>query len=145
MVNTWLNVIEAEKIYNSKYVGEFCINQTGNNWTDAPVAVFYQPVKVDPNHSNYIGIFLRDGRVYVTNAESTANIPIQAIESGGEIIYSRFRTDFVTSSDGLAFIDGGRDYARSSVDGRIIVAIFDGVIQVVDDPDFMFVASILAI
>lgn len=100
--------------YGGSFIGDFCIKYPNGNWSDEPVAIFYQP---NPNfelgHSHYYGIFVHKKAIHICNAESAFSEPITAaIASDGEVIFSRYRHDHVTSYDGSVFIDGGRDYIR---------------------------------
>jgi hypothetical protein len=115
----WLNIEKAEEHYpGSKYVGEFCIRQPGGSWSESPVAVFYQPnPNRDLGHTNYFGLIRRGSSVYIMNALSAAEEPFEGILYRDEVIYSRFRHDFRSSSDGRVFVDGGRDYLRWGGEG----------------------------
>jgi hypothetical protein len=86
----------------------------------------------DPSHSHYFGVYVsHDGHVYICNAESAFSDPILGVVAdSGEIVVSGYRHDYRTSSDGSAFIDGGRDYTRTNrkpieltmVDGELKVS-----------------------
>ncbi len=117
----------AEKHYNAKYIGDFCISDKNNQWTEQPIQIYYnENPKTELGHTHYFGLFTDDfHHVYITNAISITNEPIiGAIADNGEIIYSRYRHDYQTSQDGTVFIDGGRDYCRTNTD-KLINLIFD--------------------
>jgi hypothetical protein len=133
----WLNTVIIEHNYHAKYVGEFCLRNRDNSWSESPVAVFYQPdPDVSKGHTHYFGIFKRsDGVALITNASSAAEVDIQGIQYGDEIIYSRFRHDCRSDSTGSVFVDGGRDYLRwgGDMDHAKVVTlrIIDGELKVV--------------
>lgn len=152
-VKPWINVGESEysnvfdikkveEIRNAKYVGDFCIKTPNGNWSDMPVAVFYQETPPE-GYGHYFGLFTRNGSPLICDASSTVGIPIAAVQADdGEIIYSRFRHDFRTSRDGTVSIDGGRDYTK--VMGKfssLILTIEDGEVVVVEKPDLLFVTN----
>jgi hypothetical protein len=132
----WLNIEKVESKYNAKYVGEFCLRTKDGGWSDSPVAVFYQPnPDTSKGHSEYFGILSQMGTVYITNAISAAEVDIQGVQYGDEIIYSRFRHDFRSDSTGKVFVDGGRDYLRWGGDMEhakvVTLRIIDGELKVV--------------
>lgn len=109
-----INVENAEKHYKAEYVADLCVKLPSGNWSDEPVAVFYQPnPDRSKGHTHYFGLFLRDGAVMIMNAESAVEGIFYGSEADdGEIIFSRFRHDYRTSKDGSTMVDGGRDYGR---------------------------------
>lgn len=117
---TGLNIEACEKHYSAKFLGDFCIKNKDGNWANEPVAVFYQSKPPNPEYSNFLGLFQRNGLVYITDAQSAFDEPISVIKSNdGEIIYSSYRHDFKRSKDGSVFIDGGRDYTKCSNPTRL--------------------------
>ena len=63
--------------------------------------------------------------VMITNAESAFSEPITGIlTDDGEVIVSRYRHDFVLKEG--HFIDGGRDYTRSSGGKFVDVTVKNG-------------------
>lgn len=138
---TGINIERAEQIYEAKYVGEFAVQVSGGSWTEQPRAVFYQPNPKDPAHSNYFALHLRDQHVYITDARSVAATPIMGILCpDGEIIYSRYRHDFVQHESGI-FIDGGRDYGKRNGGKAVWLAVIEDQLKVItdDEADQMFV------
>jgi hypothetical protein len=137
--NEWLNVEEAEKIYNAKFVGEFCLKNTQGGWANFPVSVFYQEEPPEPEFSNYFGLYycpIREG-VMITDAKVVAEKSFAGVvlKNGVDIIYSRYRHDYVTGSEG-EMIDGGRDYLRCRVPPpayNVSLQIIDGEIEVIND------------
>jgi hypothetical protein len=122
----------VEQMYNAKYIGAWAVKTKDGGWSLHPVEVFYQPVLKDPSHSHYFGVYVsHDGHVYICNAESAFSDSILGVVAdSGEIVVSGYRHDYRTSSDGSAFIDGGRDYTRTNrkpieltmVDGELKVS-----------------------
>jgi len=98
-----------EEIYKAVYVCDSQI-KTKSGWSDNPVAVFYT-AQPHPEGSNYFGIFMRDKKPFICNAESALAPFVGAVKKNGDIVYSRFRHDYV-EFDGAYCIDGGRDYVR---------------------------------
>jgi len=129
-----INVDAVEARYNCTYIGDFCLKTVGGGWCEAPAAIFYQP---DPNrdlgHTNYMGVFERYGHIYLTCGDSAFSGPIiGVVADDGEIVYSRFRHDYRTSSDGSVFIDGGRDYVRRGLNDKTVqLEMVDGELRVV--------------
>lgn len=105
----------VEKAYGAKYMGFWCTKRNNGAWNETPVDVFYQPhADTEKGHSNYFGIYVQQGKPWITNAESAFSEPITgAICDDGEVIVSRYRHDYVEKKG--AMIDGGRDYIRSNM------------------------------
>jgi len=99
-----------------KFMGFHCLKKNDYEWQDFASPVFYQPVP-SVGHSHYFA-FIKGAygdKVSIVNGESAFCEPIDGLEAdNGEVIYSRFRHDYVTSQDGSVSIDGGRDYTRTS-------------------------------
>jgi hypothetical protein len=61
------------------------------------------------------------------------------VADNGEVIYSRYRHDFVYSTDRSVFVDGGRDYVKSSMHGRRVTIALHGPDLIIEefqaDPD----------
>jgi hypothetical protein len=119
-----IQVMEAH--YSAKFVGDFCVQLKGGGWSDFPIAIFYQPTpKFELGHSHYFGLFVDEtGNLLITNGDSAFDDPITGVVAdNGEVIFSRYRHDFTTSSDGSVWIDGGRDYCRSNTSTNIFVKL----------------------
>lgn len=116
---------KIEKDYNAKYMGYWCTKHSSGWWNSDPVDVFYQPnPDFEKGHSHYFGMFTRNGKVYITNAESAFKDPIVGILSDeGEVLVSRYRHDHIAR--GGVMVDGGRDYMKRSVKGEVINVIID--------------------
>jgi hypothetical protein len=121
-------ITRAEAHYGAKYMGYWVTKKPDGQWNETPVDVFYQPnPDLSKGHSHYFGLFLnkRDGRPYITDAKFAFSETIVGIlTDNGEVIVSRYRHDFVQK--GGHFIDGGRDYTRSSGGKFVNVTVKDG-------------------
>lgn len=118
-VDSVIDIPYAESKYNAKYVGQLPLRMKDGSWqSDNCADIFYQ-ANPPNNYSNYLAIYKQYGDLYITSGETAASGTFNGIEAAdGEIIYSRFRHDYRTSTDGSTFIDGGRDYVRISLVGR---------------------------
>lgn len=107
-----INVIEEH--YNAKYVGDFCVKDRNDNFVPETVAIFWQETPPE-GYNEYFAIFVRNGKVMITDGSTAFDKPIiAAIANDGEIVYSRDRWDMRHSKDGSVFIDGGRDYVKTN-------------------------------
>lgn len=121
-----------EDAYGVKFIGDFCVKLANGDWTDFPVAIFYQ---ANPNrelgHSNYLGVHRTHWATsppawIVTNGESAFSEGIMGVVADdGEVIYSKYRHDYVTSVDGSVFIDGGRNYTKTSLTRKIVKLVIN--------------------
>lgn len=130
-----INVEIIENHYGGKFIGDFCIRTKNGGWSATPVAIFYQP---NPNrelgHTNYFGIFIdQNNTPLITAGDSAFSDGIVAkIANDGEIIYSRYVHDHVTSNDGSTWIDGGRSYTRTDTNGQLTRLIIQDDKLVID-------------
>jgi hypothetical protein len=116
-----------EEKYNAKYMGYWCTKRLdGKSWNERPVDVFYvENPDRSKGHTKYFGMFVQEGSVYITNAESAFTEPMTgAICEDGEVIVSRYRHDYIKK--GGAMIDGGRNYTRSNMCPLAKVTVKDG-------------------
>lgn len=133
-----IKIPAIEEHYGGKFIGDFCTKAPGGYWNEIPVAVFYQPnPDVSQGHTHYFGIFVQNGHLHITNAISVAEEPIAGIASDeGEVIFSRYRHDYTTSTDGSVFIDGGRDYVRCNNPDRLVqLQIIDDQVVILPKPE----------
>ena len=107
-----INIKKIEEKYNAKYIGDFALKTRDGGWSVTPAQVYWQPTPPVEGYSNYFAIFMRGESVYITSGQSVADVEIDAIKSGDEILYSRYRWDYRQTKDGKAAIDGGRDYTK---------------------------------
>lgn len=124
----WLTdegIKKVEHDYGAVYMGYWCTKHSAGWWNESPVDVFYQPnPDRSKGHTNYFGMFVRDGQLFITNAESAFSEPLMGVMcEDGEVLVSRYRHDCVIK-DG-AMVDGGRDYLRHSGD-KLIKVMVDG-------------------
>lgn len=116
------------KRYQASHVGTMCLKGRHGQWLDFTVEIFYvdKPDK-SKNHSNYLAVFYQDGRLMLTNGISAVSEEINAVMSeDGDIIYSSYRYDMAYAPDKITWIDGGRDYTRSSISPALKLKIKDG-------------------
>lgn len=117
----------VEQKYNAKFVGQFCLKTKDGSWANSPADVYWQAEPPVAGYSNYFALITQYGSVYITSGESAVVAPISAVESDGEIIYSRYRHDYRSTKDGIAIIDGGRDYTKRAGGGRdLTLKVVDG-------------------
>lgn len=114
----------VEKKYDATYVCETPIKDVNGNWVNFPCAIFYTE-EPHPDGSNYFALYdyaLPDGtsRLYICNGISAVTTITGVVADDGEIIYSRYRHDYRTSTDGSVFVDGGRDYLKCPLDAKTV-------------------------
>ena len=134
------NPSEVERQYNAKYLGEFTLKNTKGNWVNTPVAIFYTPQK-HPEGSNYFGLYINsvtgvpmitNGLSAVIDPETGEKVEYCGINVSGYVIYSAYRHDFQKLDN--AFIDGGRDYIKSSFDKLVAFTIEDNELVLKESP-----------
>lgn len=121
-----INIAKVEEKYGATYVGDFCIKTKTGSWSEEPLAIFYQPnPDVSKGHKSYFGLFVRGNNLFIADGTSAFSQPIVGIVApDGEVLYSRYCHDY--REKGGVMIDGGRDYVRRSVVGRLVHVIVDG-------------------
>jgi len=131
---------KVEAKYNAKWVGQLAMKTRDGNWTgDSCGDVYYQETPPVEGYSNYFALIIQGGATYITTGASAVEGIINGvIAKDGEIIYSRYRHDYRTSTDGSTFIDGGRDYVRGGATGQYInMKIVDGEFYQLEDSDLL--------
>ena len=138
---TWFKLIEptkVEKKYNVKFVCETPIRYK-NSWRDYSSLIFYG--EKHPQGSNYMALsvtFDIDGNfddIVITDGISATEGSFEGLIDGDEVYYSRFRHDYRVTPSGM-FIDGGRDYTRSSVvdpDKYVTLKIIRDKLEIVNE------------
>lgn len=124
-------VLQAEKHYESKFVGYFGLKDSKSGlWTADAFPIFYNPEPdFDSGHSHYFALWRTPRGMFILDGSSAFSEAIWGVQAdNGEVIYSRSRHDFQESQDGTAWIDGGRDYLRTSTAGAIGIHIAHGKI-----------------
>lgn len=107
------NRTAIEQQYHANFIAELPLGLKGGGWSDWPAAIFFVPKLVKPEHKHHIGFFLDGAGMCVASAEPFDPwVDAMECDKTYEIIYSQYRHDFVESSNGKFFIDGGRDYLR---------------------------------
>jgi len=131
------DIAKVEARYNAKFVGQFCLKTKSGSWAESPADVYWQEKPPVEGYSNYFALIIQMGAAYITSGASAVEQPITAIVADdGEVIYSRYRHDYRSSKDGSVFIDGGRDYTKSSVGGRFVtLKVVDGEFYEVESSD----------
>lgn len=130
------DIEQVEVVYNAFYVGEFCLKKKDGGWHNFPVSVFYQETPPVEGYSNYFALYIRYADVLITDGSSAVEGVISCVRADdGEIIYSAYRHDFCVSKDESVFIDGGRDYIKSSISPIIPFKIENGVFVEINEND----------
>jgi len=119
-------IAAIEEQYNAKYMGYWCTKRPNGEWNESPVDVFYvENPDRSKGHSNYFGMFSRDSKTFITNAESAFSEPILGVlTSSDEVLVSRYRHHYI-SRDGQV-VDGGRDYCKRSYPSTLVSVTIDG-------------------
>jgi hypothetical protein len=108
------------------------------------VEVFYADVEHSDSKSRYFALYVDSytNNLMITNGAFIEDQIISAVlADNGDIVYSRYRHDFVRSEDESVWIDGGREYTRSGLFEKrryLSLVVRDGVLQVYDDSDLVF-------
>lgn len=110
------DVSKIEKNYSEKDnvdVAYVCTTEINQN--NLPCDVFFRETPHPKFGNRYFGIFAKlDGSTWICNADDVENYEFAMISNlAGDLIYSRYRHDFVSSDTG-SFVDGGRAYTRTS-------------------------------
>ncbi len=113
-VTTGIIIDKAEQHYGAHYVADLCVKLPSGHWTEDAISIFWVEKPSKPEYSNYFGLFIREGRIIITNGISAVDGMIfRATKAkSGEIVFSRYRHDHRKSADGTAKADGGHDYFR---------------------------------
>lgn len=80
--------------------------------------IFYRETPHPEFGNRYFRIFRHDEVIFIDEADRVEDLYFGMLEVGGEYYYSRHRHDFVAV--GSEFIDGGRDYVRSSYLANVV-------------------------
>lgn len=107
-------VEHIEKVYSAKFICETVSKDQYGNWYNMPMMLFFQE-KAHPDGSNWFMIHFSGERGFISNGISAIepDNSLFGIKTTDGIIYSPYRHRMVVASDGQ-FIDGGRDYVKSS-------------------------------
>jgi hypothetical protein len=106
-------------------------------WSEQPMAVFWQEKLLRPDHSHYFAIFRGSFGAMITSGLSVAEGTWDGImhPGTGEVVFSRFRHDFRGTKDDTIVVDGGRDYfkvARNKGGIFVKLAVIDGWWRIVE-------------
>jgi hypothetical protein len=118
ITNEGVSVVEEK--YGAKYMGVWCTKNKLGQWNEQPVDVFYQPnPDKSKGHTNYFGLFTKNGTLYICDASSAFSEPIYGLLTDeDEVLVSRCRHDYRCKNEYM--IDGGRDYIRRSTEGDLV-------------------------
>lgn len=113
-------IAAIEKEFDAKYVCETCLKNSNGNWVNQPIAIFYQEKLKQPEHSHWFGLYWGGDTadtLMIVDASDVLKDSWSGVldESTGEVYYSRYRHDF-RELPGGGFIDGGKDYIRTSLE-----------------------------
>lgn len=103
------------------FVMKSCVRTPNGGWINEPCWIFYQ--ENPPMNYHKLVAFRANsmGHVFILSGESLDGVLIAArMDPTGEIIYSSHRHNSVESTNGLASIDGGRDYVKCDVHPDVI-------------------------
>jgi hypothetical protein len=111
---------KIERDYNAKYMGYWCTKHSSGWWNNHPVDVFYQEnPDTEKGHTKYFGMFISEGKIYITKADSSFGEPITGVLcEDGEVLVSRYRNHYIAKDNNM--IDGGRDYLKYSVRSKMV-------------------------
>lgn len=122
--NPVYNVDEIIKLYTKRDgVDISYVCTTDLNASDVPVDVFYRATPHPKFGNRYFGLFYHPFRecTMITNADSIEELEFGMIQVDGTYYYSQTHHDYKTVGD--QFIDGGRQYIRSSGDTTIFKVV----------------------
>ena len=134
----WKGYIDPKKVekkYNVKFVCETPI-KLKSGWYETSSLIFYSE-EPHPRGSNYMALSVfptgmeGEGQLSITDGISATKGHITGIVDGDEVIYSRYRHDYRVGKTGV-WIDGGRDYVRSSGGEMVIMEIIHDKLEVVE-------------
>ena len=134
----WKGYIDPKKVekkYNVKFVCETPI-KLKSGWYETSSLIFYSE-EPHPQGSNYMAFSVfptgmeGEGQLTITDGFSATKGYITGIVDEDEVIYSRYRHDYRVGKTGV-FIDGGRDYVRSSGGKLVEMIINEGRLEVID-------------
>lgn len=129
-----LEINQIEKRYDVKYIGDFCIKDKNNNWTDFPVSIFYQNnPDISKGHSNYLGVYRSYENIFLIDGKSAFEENLKGIKYKNKIYISCYRHHYVSNKDNNFMIDGGRDYLRcSGGEGLVTLKMIEGKFKIVE-------------
>lgn len=104
-----------EEKMDATFVGEFCLRDENGQWANFPAQIYFVEKPTKKEYSNYFAIYMRNGKVYVTDGISATQGSFYGLLYKDELLYSAYRQDYKSSADGKVFIDGGRDYNRVGI------------------------------
>lgn len=118
-------ISKIENLRNAQYV---CSTEHQGH----VVEVFYSDKEHPVSKSRYFALYKNgsDGSLMITNGAFIEDQTIYAVVSDDrDVVYSRYRHDYMVSNDKSVWIDGGRAYTRSGVypkDRYVTLSVKDG-------------------
>lgn len=120
------NIQRIEQLREATYVCD-------TEHKDMPVSVFYGKTAHPVSGSRYFALYRAD-TIMITDGSFIEEQEITgAVAQDGEVVFSRSRHDYVTSSDGSVFIDGGRAYTKTNTRNLVTLLVRDGVLRILED------------
>lgn len=122
------NTDQIKKIENIKDAKWVCSTEHKGN----SIEVFYAKDPHPVSNSKYFGLYrtVAVGQLMITSGEFIEDQNIEAVIADNlDVVYSRYRHDYVKSNDGSVWIDGGRSYTRCgsySQEKRCTLVVRDG-------------------
>lgn len=115
------NIAAIEKVRNCRYVID-------TEHQDVHVAIFYGDKEHPDSGSRYFALYYTpENKLMITDGSFIEDQDLVGVlAKDGEVIYSRYRHDYVTSADGTAMVDGGRAYLKSSLSPKVRITVVNG-------------------
>lgn len=113
----------VERVKDCRFVCESCLQNKDGKWVNSPAAFFYTREPHPDTGSRYFALWQSgwSDKWIISDGQIIEEQDITGIVSeSGEVIYSRYRHDYVDSYDRSVSIDGGRDYVKTSGKGRTV-------------------------
>lgn len=121
------SIKRIESVKNAKYVCD-----TEHNGVH--VAVFYAETAHPDSGSRYFALYYGSSGLLITDGSFIEDQTITgAVANDGEVIYSRYRHDYRSSSDGSVMIDGGREYTRTNTNNLVTLLVREGSLRILED------------
>ncbi len=100
---------------------------------DKHVAVFYGDTEHPVSKSRYFALYYADTLMITDGAFIEGQEISGALADNGDVIFSRYRHDYVISPDGSVTIDGGRAYTKTNTKNLVTLVIRDGFLRILED------------
>jgi hypothetical protein len=110
-------IAKIEDRMEAKYICDMCLIDDKGNYSNSPASYFYTE-KAHPEGSNYFTVYEKFEfgvhlGTYISDGINITDVGITGIvATNGDVIYSRYRHDYVKSPDDSVSADGGLEYGR---------------------------------